>query len=103
MFGRTLYDDKYFSLTVGLLGKYRVLMKERGLTLKANREEGAHLLRTIEALRDEGASIEPGSKMFEELAQMFIEAIIDRHTSRSKSVWRTFFLAKPHELAQCCS
>jgi hypothetical protein len=103
MFGRTLYDDEYFSLTVGLLGKYRVLIKERGLTLKANREEGAHLLRTIEALRDEGASIESGSKMFEELAQMFIEAIIDGYTSRSKSVWRTFFLAKPHELAQSCS
>ena len=103
MFGRTLYDDEYFSLTVGVLDRYRVLMKERKLTFKANRTEGAHFLRTIEALRDEGASIEPGSNRFEELSRMFIEAIIDGHTSRSREVWRTFFLAKPHELAQCCS
>ena len=103
MFGRTLYDDEYFSLTVGVLGKYRVLMKERGLTFKANRTEGSHLLRTIEALRDDGASIEPGSKRFEELARMFIEAIMDGYTSRSRDVWRTFFLKKPHELAQWCS
>jgi hypothetical protein len=103
MFGRTLYDDEHFALTVGVLGKHRVLKKERGVIFKANQEERAHFLRTIEALRDEGVSIEPGSKMFGELAQMFIEAIIDGHTSRSKPVWRTFFLAKPHELAQWCS
>jgi hypothetical protein len=72
MFGRTLYEDEYFSLTIGALGKYRVLLKERGLTFKANRTEGAHFLRTIEALRGEGASIESGSKRFEELARMFI-------------------------------
>ena len=103
MFGRTLYDDEYFSLTIGVLGKYRVLMKERGLTFKANRTERAHFLLSIEALREEGDSTEAGSKRFEELTRMFIEAIIDGFTSRSRTVWRTFFLTKPQELARWCS
>ena len=103
MFGRTLYDDEYFSLTVGVLGKYRVLMKTRGVTFNANRNERAHFLRAIEALRDEGVSIVPGCKRFEQLSRMFIEAIIDGCSGHSKPVWNTFFLTKPHELAQWCS
>ena len=96
MISRKLFENNDWLLTAGLFGRYKVLLKNRGLSKKATREEGHHFLRTLECMNDHGIKIEPNSKLFDDIAEQFCSACFGNGDAR----WQAHFLTPPHELAQ---
>ena len=47
MIGRILFENESWVLTASLLGRYKIIFKESGISRKASREEGRHFLRVI--------------------------------------------------------
>jgi hypothetical protein len=88
MFRRTLLDNDSFFVTSGLLGGIKVTLKSRGLTVKANRYERTKLLEVCDELKRRGYFVEPNSKEFEDILDMFCEALLGRGDAR----WKAYFL-----------
>ena len=94
--GRILLDNEDFFVTSGFTGKFKVTLKERGLTRKANRLESLHFKRVIECLVDFGVAIEPGSDAFEYAVEMFAISLFGNGNAR----YQVYFSMPPHLLAR---
>jgi hypothetical protein len=85
MLDKLLLDDKDYRVSSSFvgLGAITVLVKHRGLKVKALPVEKAALGRVFTQLESEGIRIEPGNERVEQAIRGFASAVVDRATGMS--------------------
>jgi hypothetical protein len=85
-----LLDNEAWSISAGILGmSIKIYDKQRGLTRRATRYERLYLLEVLEHMKNSGIRIGPGGPEFEEIVQVFAEAIF----LRGRPTWHALFAA----------
>jgi hypothetical protein len=92
MFRRVLLDNESWFITAGIFGmSIKVHDKDRDLPRGATRYERLYLLEVLEYMKQSGIRIGPGSPEFEEIIQVFAEAVF----LRGRPTWEALFLGVP--------
>ena len=90
---RVLLDNEEFYVTSTITGKFKVTMRSRAYTRKANKAESFHLHSIIDCLTLLDVPIEPRNKIFKDAVSTFANSLI----GDGNIAYRDYFSTPPHE------
>jgi hypothetical protein len=90
---QVLLDNEDFFVTSTITGKFKVTMRSRAYTRKANKAESFHLHSIIDCLTLLGVPIEPRNKIFKDAVSTFANSLI----GDGNIAYRDYFSTPPHE------
>ena len=92
---RVLLDNGEFYVTSTITGKFKVTIRSRAYTRKANKAESLHLHGIIDCLTLLGVPIDPRNKIFKDAVSTFANSLLDG----GNTAYRDYFSTPPHEHA----
>ena len=90
---RVLLDNEDFFVTSTITGKFKVTIRSRAYTRKANKAESFHLHSIIGCLTLLGVPIDPSNKIFNDAVSTFANSLI----GDGNLAYRDYFNTPPHE------
>ncbi|MHC4792211.1 MAG: hypothetical protein ACYS8Y_12415 [Planctomycetota bacterium] len=91
---RVLLDNEEFCVTSTITGKFKVTMKSRAYTRKANKAESLHFQCIIDCLMFLDVPIEPRNQIFKDAVSAFATSLL----GDGNGAYRDYFRTPPHEL-----
>ena len=92
---RVLLNSEEFYVTFTITGKFKVAMKSRAYTRKANKAESMHFHSVIDCLKFLDIPIEPNNEIFKDAVSTFATSLL----GDNNPAYREYFNTPPHELA----
>jgi hypothetical protein len=92
---QVLLDNEEFYVTSTITGKFKVTMRSRAYTRKANKTESLHLHSIIDCLTLLGVPIEPRNKIFKDAVSTFANSLL----ADANTTYIDYFSTPPHEHA----